>query len=92
MIDSKVCGFMHAFWTIPDRAKLHKCGVGEHGVHTFKVLVIVFLLLLLSFDVFVPTSAHHLSFWDNWFVHMYFNFTLHMELCTDIFWDSSISN
>jgi hypothetical protein len=39
MMDSKVCGFMHAFWTIPDRAKLHKCGVGEHGVQMFKVIL-----------------------------------------------------
>jgi hypothetical protein len=88
-IDSRVCGFMHAFWTIPDCAKLHKCGVGEHGVQKFEVLLNV---LLLSFDVFVLTSAHHLSSWDIWFVHMCVNVTLHMELCANVFWDSRISN
>ena len=42
--------------------------VGEHGIQTFEVMIIVLLLLLLSFDdVFVPTSAHPLLFMDNWF-------------------------
>ena len=34
--------------------------------NTFKVVVVVFLLL--SFDVFVPTSAHPLVFLDKCFV------------------------
>ena len=33
--------------------------VGEHEIHTFKVLVVELSLnMLLSFDVFVSTSAH----------------------------------
>ena len=36
--------------------------VGEHGMQTFELLVVVLLLLLLSLDVFVPTSAHPLFF------------------------------
>ena len=39
--------------------------VGEHGIQTFKVLVVVLLLLLLSFDVFVPTSAYPSVFWTS---------------------------
>ena len=35
---------------------------GEHGIQTFKVVVVVLLLLFLSFDVFVPTSAHPFFF------------------------------
>jgi len=31
--------------------------VGEHGIQTFKVVVVVLLLLQLLFGVFVPTSA-----------------------------------
>ena len=46
--------------------------VGEHGIHTFEVVVVV-LLLLLSFDIFVLTSAHPLLFVDMWFVQMYLN-------------------
>jgi hypothetical protein len=37
--------------------------IDEHGLQTFKVLVLVLLLLLL-FDVFVPTSVHPLIFLD----------------------------
>ena len=36
--------------------------VGEHGIQTFKVVVVVLLLFLLLFDVFVLTSAHPLFF------------------------------
>ena len=32
--------------------------VGEHEIQTFRVVVVVMLILLLSFDVFVLTSAH----------------------------------
>ena len=34
----------------------------------FEVVIVVSVLLLLSFDVFVPKSAHSLLFLDNWFV------------------------
>ena len=37
--------------------------VGEHGIQKFEVVVIMLLLLLVSFDVFVPTSAHSYDFW-----------------------------
>ena len=42
--------------------------VGEHGIQTLKVVVIVV--------VFVPTSAHPLVFSDKWFVQIYLNVTL----------------
>ena len=45
--------------------------VGEYRIQTFKVVVVVLLLLFLSFDVFVPTSAHPLLFLDKEFVQMY---------------------
>ena len=38
--------------------------VGKHGLQTLDVVVVTLLLLLLSFDVFVPTSAHPLLFLD----------------------------
>ena len=42
--------------------------VSKHGIQKFKdVLVVLLLLLLLSFDVFIPTSAHPLLFLDKWF-------------------------
>jgi hypothetical protein len=34
--------------------------VDEDRIQTFEVVLVVLLLLLLSFDVFVPTSAHSL--------------------------------
>ena len=39
--------------------------VGEHGIQTFEVVVVVLL-----FDVFVPTSAHPLLFLDKWVVQI----------------------
>ena len=47
--------------------------VGEHGIQTFKVVDVVLLLLLLSFDVFVPTIAHPLLFSNKWIVQIYLN-------------------
>ena len=38
--------------------------VGEHEMQTFKVAVVVLLLLLMSFDVFVPTSERPLLMLD----------------------------
>ena len=32
--------------------------VGKHETQTFEVVLVVLLFLLLSFDVFIPTSAH----------------------------------
>ena len=34
--------------------------IGEHEIQTFEVVIVVLLLVLLSFDVCVPTSAHPL--------------------------------
>jgi hypothetical protein len=48
--------------------------VGEHGIQTFKVVVVVLF-------VFVPTSAYPLSFLDKQFVQIYFNVSsLHPNL------------
>ena len=75
-------GFIHEFWTIPianmtyTRSQYYlDMVVGEHGIQMFKVVVVVFLVLLLSFDVFVSTSAHPLLFLDKWCLHVYLNFT-----------------
>ena len=60
---------MHEIWTILTinmtyiRSQNHtNMVINEHGVQTFEVVNIVLLLLLLSFDVFVPTSTHPLVF------------------------------
>ena len=37
--------------------------VGKHGIQTFEVVVVVLSMLMLSFDVFVLTSAHPYYFW-----------------------------
>ena len=42
--------------------------VDEHGMQTFKVVVVVLLFLVLSFDVFVPTCVQTLLFLKKWFV------------------------
>ena len=47
--------------------------IDEHGLQTFKVVVLVLLLLLLSSDVFVPSSVHPLIFLDKWFIQIYLN-------------------
>ena len=47
--------------------------VGEHEIQTFEVAVVVLLVLLLQFDIFIPTSTHLLLFLDKWFVQMYLN-------------------
>ena len=47
--------------------------VGEPEIQTYEVVVVVLLIMLLSFNVFVPTSAHPLLFLDEWFVQRYLN-------------------
>lgn len=37
--------------------------VGEHGIKTFEVVIVVLLLMMLSVDIIVPTSAHPCFFW-----------------------------
>ena len=67
-----IFGFMHEFWTILTAnmtyTKLQNYTnmlVGEHEIQTFKVMVVLLLLLLLSFDIFVPTNAHSLLFLES---------------------------
>ena len=68
-------GFIHEFWATPT-AKLTYTRlqyytnkvVGELGLQMFKIVVVV-----LSFDNFVPTSAHPLLFLDKWFLQIYLN-------------------
>ena len=55
---------MYEIWTIPTtnmtytRSQNYKnMMVGEHGIKTFKVFVVVLLLLVLLYDVFVPTNT-----------------------------------
>ena len=71
---------MHEFLTIPianmTYTRLHNYANmvgGEHGIHTFQVMVDMLLLWMLLFDVLVPKSAHPLLFLDKWFVQIYFN-------------------
>ena len=71
---------MHEFGTISvanmtyTRSQTYKnMVVGKHGIQTCDVVVVALLLLWLSFDVFVPTSAHLLLFLDKWFVQIYLN-------------------
>ena len=48
--------------------------VAEHRILTFEVVVFVLLLLLLSFDVFVPQmQIPYCFFFDKLFVQIYLN-------------------
>ena len=71
---------MHEFRTIPiinimyiRSHKYTNMMVGEHGLQTFKVVVVVLLFLMLLFDVFFSTNAHPLSFLDKCFIQIYLN-------------------
>ena len=53
--------FMYKIWTIPIINMMHSTSqnytnmvVGEHGIRTFKVAVVMLLLLLLSLMFFCP--------------------------------------
>ena len=55
------------FWTIPTTKIMYTRSqnyinlvLGKHGIQILEVVVVVLLLLVLSFDVFVPTNAHPL--------------------------------
>ena len=50
--------------------------VGEHGIQTFEVEVVMLFFLLLLFDVFVPRSAHSSLFVDKWFDQIYLKISL----------------
>ena len=63
------------FWTIPTANMTYtrsqnytNMAVDKHGIITFKVVLVVLLLLLLSFDVLVPQVP------DKWQVHIPFFF------------------
>ena len=78
---------MHEFRTIPiinimyiRSHKYTNMMVGEHGLQTFKVVVVVLLFLVLLFDVFCSTSAHPLSFLDKFFIQIYWNGSFWFEL------------
>jgi hypothetical protein len=71
---------MHEFWKTPTanmaytRLQNHiNTMVGKHGIQIREVVVVMSLLLLLSFDIFVPTSAHLLLFLDKWFPQISLN-------------------
>ena len=66
---------MHEFGSIPTANMMYTRSqyyqnlvVGRHGIHTFEIVVVVLL-----FDVFVPTSGHPLLFLDKWLVQIYLN-------------------
>ena len=69
---------MHEFGTIPTTNVTYTRSqnytnmvVGEHGLQTFEVVVVV----VVVFDVFVPTSKHPLLYLDKSFVQIYLNFS-----------------
>ena len=45
--------------------------------------MVMLLLLLLSFDVFAPASAHHVFFLNEWVVQIYMNVS--QFLCISLF-------
>ena len=62
---------MHELWTIATAnmayARLQNYTnlvVGENGIQAIEVVVVMLLLVMLLFDVFVPTSAHPILFLD----------------------------
>ena len=70
---------MHECWTIITSNMTYTRSqnytnlvAGEHEKLTFKVVTFVLLLLLLLFDIFVPTK-YPLLFLDKWFVQIYLN-------------------
>ena len=74
MYDISKFGFMHESWTSPTTNMMYTGSqnykimvVGEHRMQTFEALVVVTLLLLFSFDAFVPTNAHPLLVLDKAF-------------------------
>jgi hypothetical protein len=69
-----IFGFMPGFWkistpnmTYPRSHNYTNMKVGDHGIQTLEVVVVVLL-----FDVFVPGSAHpFLLGREEWFVRIY---------------------
>lgn len=74
MYDISIFGFMHESWTNPTTNMMYTGSQnyrnmvdGEHRMQTFETVVVVMLLLLFSFDAFVPTNAHPLLVLDKSF-------------------------
>lgn len=62
---------MREFWTMPTANMMYTQSqnytntmVGEHKIHTFEIVIVMLLLVLLSFAIFVPTSTHLLLLLD----------------------------
>ena len=58
-----IFGFVHEFWKMPTANMTYtrlqnytNLMVGKHGIQTFEVMIVILLL----FDIFVPTNAHPL--------------------------------
>lgn len=47
--------------------------VGKDETQTFEVVIFMLLVLLLSFDVFVPKNAHPFFCLDKWLSQIYLN-------------------
>ena len=55
--------------------------VGEHGIQSFEVVVVVVSLFLLSsFDVVLPIGARSLLFLDKWFIQIYLDVSLMLQM------------
>jgi hypothetical protein len=73
--DFNIFGFPHKLWIISTTNVMYtrlqnytNLMIDKHELQTFEVVVVVLLLVLLSFDVLVPTSAHPILFSNKWFV------------------------
>ena len=71
--DLSVFGFMDKFWTIPTANMMYTRSqdytntmIGKHEIQTFKIVVVMLLLLLLW-------CANPSLFLDKWFVQVYLN-------------------
>ena len=56
---------MHGIWTIPTAKMMYTRSqkytnmmLDKHGIQIFEVMIVMSLLLLLSFDGFIPANAH----------------------------------
>ena len=86
--EMSIFGFMHKFWTIPTVNITYisfwtytSMVVGEHGIQTFKVVVVVLFAFGIVIWCFCPHKCTSLSFLDKQFVQIYFNVSsLHPNL------------
>ena len=67
-----IFGFMHGFWMISianmmyTKLQNHENVVGEHGILTFEVVVVVWCFCVYK-------CTHALLFLDKWFVQIFLN-------------------